>query len=589
MPDAPARSPEPPRTPDSADAKVSPNVLPPSSENAPNFIRELVESDLASNKFQGRVHTRFPPEPNGYLHIGHCKALSTNFGAAALAPGGLCNLRFDDTNPVKEDVEYVDSIKRDIRWMGFDWQDREYYASDYFERMYECALDLIRRGLAYVDSQSLEEIRKNRGDFYAPGSDSRFRERSVEDNLALFADMRAGKYKDGEHVLRAKIDMKSPDVNLRDPLLYRIKHAHHHRTGDAWCIYPMYDYAHPLSDAFEGITHSLCSLEFANHRPLYEWLVSQFPFDPVPEQTEFAKLFLTYTMLSKRRLQKLVQDGHVEGWDDPRMPTIAGLRRRGYTPEALRRFCERIGVSRRDSFIDIQLLEHAVREDLNAKSPRVLAVLRPLKITLTNFAEQKTVELDAQYNSEDPGWGNRKVPLTRELYIERDDFMEHPVKGWFRLSPGSEVRLRYACIIKCQEIVRDASGEISELKCSWDPDSLGGQPKDGRKVRGTIHWVSAEHALNAEVRLYERLFLAENPLDEAEGKTFEAHLNPHSIERLTQAKVEPSLRDAAPGARFQFERVGYFCVDERDSKPGALVFNRTISLKDSWSKQTQKK
>ena len=562
---------------------------PPSEENAPNFIRELVEADLAANKFQGRLRTRFPPEPNGYLHIGHCKALATNFGAAALSPSGQCNLRFDDTNPVKEDVEYVESIKRDIRWMGFDWADREYYASDYFERMYGCAVDLIKRGLAYVDSQNLEDIRKNRGDFYTPGTDSPHRERGVEENLALFEGMRAGRFKDGEHVLRAKIDMRSPDVNLRDPLLYRIKHAHHHRTGDAWCIYPMYDYAHPLSDAFEGVTHSLCSLEFANHRPLYEWLVGQFSFDPVPEQTEFAKLFLTYTMLSKRRLQKLVADNHVSGWDDPRMPTIAGLRRRGYTAEALRRFCERIGVSRRDSFIDIQLLEHAVREDLNATSPRVLAVLRPLKVTLTNFPERETVELDAQYNSENADWGSRKVPLTRELYIEREDFLEQPVKGWFRLSPGAEVRLRYACVIKCQEVVKDESGEIVELKCTWDPDSLGGQPKDGRKIKGTIHWVSAAHALDAEVRLYERLFLAENPLDESEGKTFEAYLNPRSVEVLTHAKVEPSLREAASLARYQFERVGYFCVDDRDSRPGAPVFNRTISLKDSWAKVAQKK
>ena len=562
---------------------------PPSEENAPNFIRELVEADLSSNKFRGRLRTRFPPEPNGYLHIGHCKALATNFGAAALSPYGQCNLRFDDTNPVKEDTEYVDSIKRDIRWMGFDWQDREYYASDYFERMYDCAVDLIKRGLAYVDSQSLEDIRKNRGDFYTPGSDSPYRERSVEENLALFEGMRAGTFSDGEHVLRAKIDMRSPDVNLRDPLLYRIKHAHHHRTGDAWCIYPMYDYAHPLSDAFEGVTHSLCSLEFANHRPLYEWLVSQFSFDPVPEQTEFAKLFLTYTMMSKRRLQTLVQDKHVDGWDDPRMPTIAGLRRRGYTPEALRRFCERIGVSRRDSFIDIQLLEHAVREDLNATSPRVLAVLRPLKVTLENFPERETVELDAQYNSENPDWGSRKVPLTRELYIERDDFMEQPVKGWFRLSPGTEVRLRYACVIRCQEVVKDASGEIVELKCTWDPDSLGGQPKDGRKIKGTIHWVSAAHALDVQVRLYERLFVAENPLDESEGKSFEAYLNPRSVEVLPHAKVEPSLREATPLARYQFERVGYFCVDDRESRLGAPVFNRTISLKDSWAKAAQKK
>ncbi|HEY6878911.1 MAG TPA: glutamine--tRNA ligase/YqeY domain fusion protein [Polyangiales bacterium] len=559
-----------------------------SNEDAPNFISELVEGDLTTNKFKGHLRTRFPPEPNGYLHIGHCKAITVNWGAAAQAPYGQCNLRFDDTNPVKEDVEYVDAIKRDIKWLGYDWADREYYASDYFERLYECAQDLIRRGLAYVDSQSLEEIRKNRGDFYTLGTNSPYRSRSVEENLDLFARMRKGEFAEGAHVLRAKIDMASPDVNLRDPLLYRIKFAHHHRTGDAWCIYPMYDYAHPLSDAFEGVTHSLCSLEFANHRPLYDWLVSQFAFDPRPEQTEFAKLKIKTIMLSKRNLQKLVSDRVVSGWDDPRMPTIAGLRRRGFTPSALRRFCERVGVSRRDSLIDYALLEHTLRDDLNASSPRVLAVLRPLKITLTNFAERETVELDAHYNSEDPSWGSRKVPLTRELYIERDDFMETPIKGWFRLSPGSEVRLRYACIIRCQEVIKDASGEIVELKCTWDPDSLGGQPKDGRKVKGTIHWVSASHALSAEVRLYERLFTVDDPLDLPEGKTFADVLNPSSLEVLRDAKVEPSLRGVTPEARYQFERVGYFCVDA-ESKPDALVFNRTISLKDSWAKAAQKK
>ncbi|HEX5658322.1 MAG TPA: glutamine--tRNA ligase/YqeY domain fusion protein [Polyangiales bacterium] len=567
-------------------AEANPRVA--GEEDAPNFINELVQADLAANKFRGHLRTRFPPEPNGYLHIGHCKAITVNWGAAAQAPFGQCNLRFDDTNPVKEDVEYVEAIKRDIKWLGFDWEDRLFYASDYFERFYDSAVDLMRRGLAYVDSQTLEEIRKNRGDFYKPGVDSPFRVRSTEENLDLFARMRKGEFPEGAHVVRAKIDMASPDLNLRDPLLYRIKFAHHHRTGDAWCIYPMYDWAHPLSDAFEGVTHSLCSLEFANHRPLYDWVVSQFSFDPRPEQTEFAKLFFNTIMLSKRNLQKLVQDKVVRGWDDPRLHTIAGLRRRGYTASALRRVCERVGVSRRDSMIDISLLEHTLRDDLNASSKRVLAVLRPLKVTLTNFPERETVELDAQYNSEDASWGNRKVPLTRELYIERDDFLETPVKGWFRLSPGAEVRLRYACIIRCQEVVKDDAGEIVELKCTWDPDSLGGQPKDGRKVKGTIHWVSAEHALDAEVRLYDKLFTVDDPLDLPEGQTVADVLNPQSLAVIQHAKVEPSLRGVTPEERYQFERVGYFCVD-LDSRADALVFNRTIPLKDSWAKVAQKK
>ncbi len=561
-------------------------------ENAPNFIRDIVQEDLAQNKHQGRLNTRFPPEPNGYLHIGHAKSITLNFTTAELAPFGKCNLRFDDTNPTKEETEFVESIQKDVRWLGHDWQDRLFFASDYFERLYACAVDLITRGLAYVDSQSLDEIRKNRGDFYTPGTESPFRGRSAEESLDLFARMRAGEFADGTHVVRAKIDMAAADLNLRDPLLYRIKHAHHHRTGDAWCIYPMYDYAHPLSDAFEGITHSLCTLEFAHHRPLYDWLVAQFPFSPRPEQTEFAKLALTYTVLSKRRLQALVSKGLVQGWNDPRMPTIAGLRRRGYTPTAIRRFCERIGVSRRDSVVDLTLLEHAVRDDLNTTSPRVLSVLKPLKVTLTNFSETETIELDAAYNGEQPSWGSRKLPLTRELYIERDDFLETPVKGWFRLSPGAEVRLRYACIIKCQEIVKDESGEIVELKCTWDPDSVGGQPKDGRKVKGTIHWVSKTHALDAEVRLYERLFTVENPLDEAHfeaDKEKEEHpwirfLNPESLTVIKGAKVERSLASAKPLERFQFERLGYFCLDETDSKAGALVFNRTIPLKDGWAK-----
>lgn len=571
------------------DAREGPARLDKSAEeNAPNFIREIVEADLKAGKHGQRLTTRFPPEPNGYLHIGHAKSITLNFSTAALASFGGCNLRFDDTNPTTEDTEFVESIKADVRWLGFDWGEREFFASDYFEKLYECAVSLIQRGLAYVDSQSLEEIRKGRGDFYTPGQNSPYRARSVEENLDLFARMRAGEFKDGAHVLRAKIDMASPDVNLRDPVLYRIKHAHHHRTGDTWCIYPMYDYAHPLSDAFEGVTHSICTLEFAHHRPLYDWLVAQFSFDPVPNQIEFAKLALSYVMLSKRNLQKLVYEKHLSGWDDARMPTLAGLRRRGYTPAAIRKFCERIGVSRRDSIVDVTLLEHAVREDLNATSKRVMGVLRPLKVTLVNFPDQETIELEAPYNGEDPSWGSRKLPLTRELFIEREDFMEQPVKGWFRLSPGSEVRLRYACVIKCEEVVKDAAGEVVELKCSWDPDSRGGQPKDGRKVKGTIHWVSKAYAVDAEVRLYDRLFTVENPLDESLQGPVTRYLNPNSLEVVAGAKVEPSLRDAAPLDRYQFERVGYFCVDNVDSKPGALVFNRTIQLKDSWAKAQKK-
>jgi glutaminyl-tRNA synthetase len=556
-------------------------------ENAPNFIKDIVEADLASNKHQGRLLTRFPPEPNGYLHIGHAKSITLNFTTAALAPFGKCNLRFDDTNPTTEDTEFVESIQHDVRWLGYDWEDRKFYASDYFERLYECAVDLIKRELAYVDDQTLEQIRAGRGDFYRPGVNSPFRDRSVAENLDLFARMRAGEFADGERVLRAKIDMASPDVNLRDPVLYRIKKAHHHRTGDAWCIYPMYDYAHPLSDAFEGITHSICTLEFAHHRPLYDWLVSHFDFDPVPQQIEFARLNLTYTVLSKRKLQTLVYDGHLSGWDDPRMPTVAGLRRRGYTPSAIRRFCERIGVSRRDSVVDVALLEHAVREDLNKTSPRVLGVLRPLKVVIENFPENETVELDAAYNSEDPSWGSRKLPLTREVYIERDDFMETPIKGWFRLSPDKEVRLRYGCIVRCTGVIKNEAGEITELRATWDPDSKGGDAKDGRKVKGTIHWVSAAHAVDAEVRLYDRLFTVENPLDERHERPFTDFLNPASLETLRGAKLEPSVASKQSLERMQLERVGYFCVDA-DSRPGALVLNRTISLKDSWAKQAQK-
>ena len=568
-----------------ADARVQ---APAGDENSPNFIKDIIEADLQANKHQGRLCTRFPPEPNGYLHIGHAKAITTDFSLAELAPYGRCNLRFDDTNPTVEETEFVESIMADIRWLGFDWGDRLFYASDYFGRLYDCAVDLIKRNLAYVDSQSLEEMRKGRGDFHTKGTNSPFRERSVEENLDLFARMKAGEFKDGEHVLRAKIDMASADVNLRDPVMYRIRHAHHHRTGDAWCIYPMYDWAHPISDAFEGITHSICTLEYAHHRPLYDWFVAQFSFDPVPQQIEFARLNLTYTVLSKRKLQTLVYDKHVSGWNDPRMPTIAGLRRRGVRPEAIKRFCERIGASRRDSVVDVSLLEHAIRDDLNATSRRTLAVLRPLKVTLTNFPENETIEVDAPYHSEDPSWGSRKLPLTRELYVERDDFMETPVKGWFRLAPGAEVRLRYGCLIKCEKVVKDAAGEVIGLECTWDPDSVGGQPKDGRKVKGTIHWVSAQHALNAEVRLYDRLFTVENPLDESLPGSFPDYINKASLEVIKDAKVERTLASAQPLERVQFERLGYFVVDEQDSKPGALVFNRTIALKDSWSKEVKK-
>jgi glutaminyl-tRNA synthetase len=552
-------------------------------ENAPNFIHDLVREDLRSGKHGGVVVTRFPPEPNGYLHIGHAKSICLNFTTSALSERGRCHLRFDDTNPEAEDVEYVESIRQDVRWLGFDWGSHEYFASDYFERLYACAVDLIERGLAYVDSQSLAEIRENRGDFYRPGVNSPFRNRSVEENLDLFARMRAGEFDEGAHVLRAKIDMASKDVNLRDPLMYRIRKVTHHRTGDDWCIYPMYDYAHPMSDAFEGVTHSICTLEFAHHNPLYQWFVSHFDFDPVPRQYEFARLNLTYTVMSKRLLKRLVEEGHVDGWDDPRMPTIAGMRRRGYTPAAIRRFAERIGVSRRDSIVDVGLLEHALREDLNATSPRAMAVLRPLKLVIDNFPEEGEVELEAPYSADDPSFGSRRLHLTRELFIEQDDFMEEPMKKWFRLAPGKEVRLRYGALVTCHDVIKDAAGNVVELRCTWDPGSKGGNAPDGRKVRGTIHWVSAKHAVEAEVRLYDRLFNEENPLDEAHEGDFTKRINPASLELVHDAKLEPSLAARGPGERVQFERLGYFVVDP-DSKPGRPVFNRTIQLKDSWAK-----
>jgi glutaminyl-tRNA synthetase len=535
------------------------------------------------------VATRFPPEPNGYLHLGHSKSLCLNFGLAAEF-GGTCNLRFDDTNPVTEDVEYVESIVNDIRWLGFDWQEREYYASDYFEKLYQFAVQMIRDGVAYVDSQTKEELREARGDYYRAGKPSPYRDRPVAENLDLFTRMRAGEFPDGAHVLRARTAVDHPNMNMRDPLMYRIKHAHHHRTGDAWCIYPTYDWAHGQCDAIEGITHSVCTLEFENHRPLYDWFLDQCPAPgpdgPIrsrPQQIEFAKLALTYTVMSKRRLLLLVKEGHVRGWDDPRMPTLAGVRRRGVTPAALRRFCDRIGVARREQMVDITLLEHAIRDDLNASSPRVLAVLRPLKVVIENFPEGQVEWFDAPLHPEDPSYGSRKLPLAREVYIERDDFREDPPKKWFRLAPGREIRLRYACLVTCREVIKDAAGQVVELRCTWDPASRGGNAPDGRKVKGTSHWVSAAHAVDAEVRLYDRLFAVEDPMGEAEGTDWKQFLNPGSLEVVTGAKLEPYLRDAQAGSRWQFERLGYFCAD-LDSRPEAPVFNRTIGLRDSWAR-----
>ena len=556
-------------------------------ENAPNFIHELVEADLRDGKHGGQVVTRFPPEPNGYLHIGHAKSICLNFTTAELSNQGRCHLRFDDTNPEAEDTEYVESIREDVRWLGFDWGSHEYFASDYFERLYECAVDLIKRGFAYVDSQSLEEIREGRGDFYRPGVNSPFRDRSAQESMDLLARMRDGEFEEGAHVVRAKIDMASKDVNLRDPLMYRIRKVTHHRTGDDWCIYPMYDYAHPMSDAFEGITHSVCTLEFAHHNPLYQWFVSHFDFDPMPWQYEFARLNLTYTVMSKRLLKRLVEEKRVNGWDDPRMPTVAGMRRRGYTPAAIRRFAERIGVSRRDSVVDVGLLEHALREDLNATSPRTMAVLRPLKLVIENFPAGEEVELVAPFSPNDESFGSRTLHLTREVFIERDDFMEEPMKKWFRLAPGKEVRLRYGALVTCNEVVKDDAGNVVELRCTWDPESKGGNAPDGRKVRGTIHWVSAKHAVDAEVRLYDRLFNDENPLDEAHEGDFTDRINPASLELLQNAKLEPSLAARGPGERVQFERLGYFVVDP-DSTRDRPVYNRTIQLKDSWAKLAKK-
>jgi len=550
-----------------------------------NFIRDIIDADLKVGKNQGRVNTRFPPEPNGYLHIGHAKSICLNFGIARDYKG-LCNLRFDDTNPTKEDTEYVDSIQGDVRWLGFDWDDRLYYASDYFEKFYEYAVELIRLGKAYVDELTQEQIREHRGTLTEPGRESPHRNRPVEENLDLFLRMKNGEFPDGSRVLRAKIDMSSPNINMRDPTVYRIRHFEHHRTGDKWCIYPMYDFAHCISDSIEGITHSICTLEFEIHRPLYDWYLDQLNVKCHPQQIEFARLNITYTVMSKRKLLELVKTNCVRGWDDPRMPTIAGMRRRGYTPEAIRNFCDIIGVAKADSVVDISLLEHSIREDLNKRAPRVMGVLNPLKVVIDNYPEGQVEWLDAINNPEDPSMGTRKVPFSKVLYIEQDDFREVPPPKYYRMSPGQEVRLKNAYYVTCTGVVKNESGEVTEVHCTYDPETRGGTSADGRKVRGTSHWVSAEHALKAEVRLYEHLFTKPNP-DEGEGD-FKALLNPDSIQILQGCLVEPSLKDAAAGSRYQFERTGYFCVDP-DSQPGALVFNRTLSLRDTWAKLEKKK
>ncbi|HJW70591.1 MAG TPA: glutamine--tRNA ligase/YqeY domain fusion protein [Candidatus Binatia bacterium] len=557
-----------------ADDAKAPGTPPAPSD----FIRDIVADDLRSGKHR-RVVTRFPPEPNGYLHIGHAKSICLNFGIAQEF-GGICHLRFDDTNPLKEDVEYVDSIKEDIRWLGFDWGDKLFFASDYFERLYEFAELLIRDGKAYVDSLSAEEMRAYRGTLTEPGRPSPYRDRPADESLDLFRRMRAGEFADGAHVLRARIDMASPNLNMRDPVLYRIRRASHHRTGDAWCIYPMYDFAHPLSDAIEGITHSICTLEFEDHRPLYDWLIEHCRTEAVPHQYEFARLNLNYTVMSKRRLLQLVTDGRVASWDDPRMPTLSGLRRRGVPPEAIRAFSASVGVAKRNSTVDVGMLEHAIRDDLNRRAPRVMAVLRPLKVVIENWPAGRVDELEAVNNPEDASMGTRRVPFAGELWIEQDDFREVPPPKYFRLSPGREVRLRWGYFVTCTGVVKADRGDVVEVRCTYDPETRGGSAPDGRKVKATIHWVSAAHALDAEVRLYDRLFAAEEP----GGDEWLAQLNPTSLEVLRGCKLEASLADAAPGSRWQFERVGYFCVDPVDSRPGAPVWNRTVTLKDTWAK-----
>lgn len=562
----------------------------PDSTSSLDFIRSIITEDLKANKNDGRVHTRFPPEPNGYLHMGHAKSICLNFGIAAEF-GGLCNLRFDDTNPTKEEEEFVESIKEDVRWLGFDWGDRLYYASDYFDQLYDYAVQLIKIGKAYVDDLTADEIREYRGTLTQPGKDSPYRTRSVEENLDLFERMRAGEFENGSRVLRAKVDMASPNLNMRDPVMYRVLHASHHRTGNKWCIYPMYDFTHGQSDSIEGITHSICTLEFEDHRPLYDWFLDELKIFH-PQQIEFARLNLTYTIMSKRRLMELVEQGCVTGWNDPRMPTISGLRRRGYTPESIRNFCERIGVAKRESIVDMALLEYSIREDLNKRASRVMAVLRPLRVVIDNYPGNRVEYLDAENNPEDPGMGSRKLPFSRVLYIEQEDFREDPPKKFFRLAPGREVRLKHAYYIKCERVVKDEkTGEVVELHCTYDPETRGGWSKDGRNVKGTLHWVSADQSLKAEVHLYDHLFVKPNPGDEKDVSDFKTLLNSNSLEALTSCRVEPSLADAAPGSRYQFLRQGYFCVDSIDSSADKLVFNRTVTLRDTWAKieKAQKK
>ncbi|MBP2659780.1 MAG: Glutaminyl-tRNA synthetase [Firmicutes bacterium] len=547
-----------------------------------NFIENIINEDLKNNKNNKRVHTRFPPEPNGYLHIGHAKSICLNFGIAR-DYNGLCNLRFDDTNPSKEEVEYVESIQEDVKWLGFDWDDRMFYASDYFEQLYECAVQLIKSEKAYVCDLNPQEMREYRGTLTEPGKNSPYRSRSIAENLELFDGMRAGKFADGSRVLRAKIDMASPNVNLRDPILYRIMRAEHHRTGNTWCIYPMYDFAHPISDALEGITHSICTLEFEDHRPLYDWLISSLEMENRPQQIEFARLNVTNLVMSKRKLRMLVEEGLVDGWDDPRMPTISGLRRRGYTPEAIRDFCERIGVAKSNSTVEIAMLEHCIREDLNSKALRAMAVLRPLKVVITNYPEGQVEELETENNPEQPDMGNRSIPFSREIYIEQDDFMEIPIKKFFRLAPGQEVRLKNAYFIKCEEVIKDQkTGEVIELRCTYDPETKSGTGTATRKVKGTLHWVSAAQAIKAEVRLFDYL-LAEEETDQGE-KDFKDDINPNSLERLTSCMLEPSLLQATPDQRYQFIRNGYFCLDAKDSTAELPVFNRIVGLRDSWAK-----
>ncbi|SFL42532.1 glutamine--tRNA ligase/YqeY domain fusion protein [Pelosinus propionicus] len=547
-----------------------------------NFIENIINEDLKNNKNNKRVHTRFPPEPNGYLHIGHAKSICLNFGIAR-DYNGLCNLRFDDTNPSKEEVEYVESIQEDVKWLGFDWDDRMFYASDYFEQLYECAVQLIKSEKAYVCDLNPQEMREYRGTLTEPGKNSPYRDRSIAENLELFDGMRAGKFADGSRVLRAKIDMASPNVNLRDPILYRIMRAEHHRTGNTWCIYPMYDFAHPISDALEGITHSICTLEFEDHRPLYDWLISSLEMENCPQQIEFARLNVTNLVMSKRKLRMLVEEGLVDGWDDPRMPTISGLRRRGYTPEAIRDFCERIGVAKSNSTVDIAMLEHCIREDLNSKALRAMAVLRPLKVVITNYPEGQVEELETENNPEQPDTGNRSIPFSREIYIEQDDFMEFPIKKFFRLAPGQEVRLKNAYFIKCEEVIKDPkTGEVIELRCTYDPETKSGSGTATRKVKGTLHWVSAAQAVKAEVRLFDYLLKEEET--EQEEKDFKDDINPNSMERLTACMVEPSLLHATADQRYQFIRNGYFCLDAKDSTAELPVFNRVVGLRDSWAK-----